>query len=139
MFGTYIKSGLTVLGLGATLVLGPGSWGMAAASQAPLQSYTGQIESIKIDQCGEQPGTCAGTLVLAQPRGQEVTVAMPAGATVQRGAERVYLEQLGIGNYITVQAPRPAGHRRTWTWGEIDAYEQSPINSGNQGGGDGGF
>jgi hypothetical protein len=30
-------------------------------------------------------------------------------------------------------SPSPQGNGRGWTWGEIDAYERSPINSGSQG------
>jgi hypothetical protein len=48
----------------------------------------------------------------------------------------VRLDQLGVGNYVTVQAAPPPsdlqGHSRDWTWGQVDAYEHSPINSGAQ-------
>jgi hypothetical protein len=27
----------------------------------------------------------------------------------------------------------PQGNGRDWTWGEIDAYQRSPVNSGTQG------
>jgi hypothetical protein len=105
MLRKRMKRGLTVLGLGTMLVVGAGAWGLAgAAPQAAAQPYTGQVESINIDECGLQPGTCAGSLVLAQARGQEVTLTIPAGTAIQRGDERVHLEQLGIGNYVTVQA-----------------------------------
>jgi hypothetical protein len=30
-------------------------------------------------------------------------------------------------------SPSQEGHGRVWTWGEIDAYQRSPINSGAQG------
>jgi hypothetical protein len=133
-----IRSVLTGLGLAALLTVGMGSWGVAsAAPQPPAQSFTGQVREIKIDECGLEPGTCAGSLVLAQARGQEVDLAVPAGTTIQRGDQRVHLEELGIGNYVMVQAaplsPVPQGNGRNWTWGEIDAYEHSPINSGTQG------
>jgi hypothetical protein len=138
MLRKRIKSGLTVLGLGTMLVLGAGSWGMAtAAPQVTVQPYTGQVESIHIDHCDQQPGTCAGSLVLAQAGDHEVTLTIPAGTTIQRGDEHVHLDQLGVGNYVTVQAAPPPsdlqGHGRDWTWGEIDAYEHSPINSATQG------
>jgi hypothetical protein len=144
MLRKRMKQGLTVFGLGTMLVLGAGSWEMAAAApQAPAQPYTGQVESINIDHCDQQPGTCAGSLVLAQAGDHEVTLTIPAGTTIQRGDKRVHLEQLGVGNYVTVQAPpQPSdqhetmqGHGRDWTWGKIDAYEHSPINSGAQGAG----
>ena len=130
------------------LMAGAGAWGMAAAAQpVPAQTYRGQVREINIDQCGLEPGTCEGSLVLAQARGHEVTLTIPVGATMHRGDERVHLEQLGVGNYVMVQAPRQPsdrhetmqGHGRDWTWGEIDAYEHSPIDSGAQGGGGGNF
>jgi hypothetical protein len=137
MLRKQIKSGLTVLGLGTMLVLGAGSWGMAtAAPQAPTKTYSGQVESIHIDHCDQQPGTCAGSLVLAEGNDQQVDLAIPAGTTIQRGDEHVRLDQLGVGNYVTVQAAAPPsdlqGHSRDWTWGQVDAYEHSPINSGAQ-------
>ena len=73
MLRKRMKRGLTVLGLGAMLVAGAGAWGMAAAAQpASAQMYRGQVREITIDQCGLEPGTCAGSLVLAQARGQAV-------------------------------------------------------------------
>jgi hypothetical protein len=30
-------------------------------------------------------------------------------------------------------SPSPQGNGRGWTWGEIDAYQRSPINSSTQG------
>ena len=73
MLRKRMKRGLTVLGLGAMLMAGAGAWGVAsAAPQAQAQSYTGQVREINIDQCGLEPGTCAGSLVLAQARGQQV-------------------------------------------------------------------
>src|SRR5919108_531141 len=109
----------------------------SAAAQGLVQSYTGQVRAIKIDQCGLELGTCEGSLVLAQARGQAVDLAIPAGTAIQRGGQRVYLEELGVGNYVMVQAaplsPVPQGNGRNWTWDQIDAYERSPINSGTQG------
>jgi hypothetical protein len=122
----------------ALLMVGVGTWGVAnAAPQGQAQSYTGQVREIKIDQCGLEPGTCAGSLVLAQARGQEVDLAIPAGTTIQRGNQRVHLEELGVGNYVMVQAaplsPSQQGNGRDWTWNKIDAYERSPIKSSTQG------
>ena len=134
-----VMRGLTVVGLGAMLTVGLSAWGVAsAAPRGPVQSYTGQVRAINIDQCGLEPGTCAGSLTLARARGYQVDLAIPAGTTIQRGHHRVHLEELGVGNYVTVQAaplsPVPQENGRDWTWGEIDAYGRSPINSGAQGG-----
>jgi hypothetical protein len=126
------------LGLAALLTVGVGTWGVAgAAPQARAQSFTGQVREVKIDDCGLEPGTCEGSLVLAQARGQEVDLAIPVGTMIQRGNEHVHLEELGVGNYVMVQAvplsPLQQGNGRDWTWDKFDAYERSPINSGNQG------
>lgn len=137
-----MKRVLAVLGLGSILMVGAAVWSTVATAQpAPAQRYTGQVREINIDQCGLEPGTYEGSLVLAQARGHQVTLNIPAGTTMQRGDERAHLEQLGLGNYVMVQAaPQPSeldgttqGNGRDWTWGEIDAYERSPINSGSQG------
>lgn len=105
MLRKRMKRGLTVLGLSAMLMAGAGAWGMAAAAQpAPAQTYRGQVREINIDQCGLEPGTCAGSLVLAQAGGQQVALAILAGTTMQRGDERVHLDELGVGNYVMVQA-----------------------------------
>jgi hypothetical protein len=107
----------------------------SAAPQGPVQSYTGKVRTINIDHCGLEPGTCVGSLVLAQARGHQVVLAIPAGTTIQRGNHGVHLEELGVGNYVMVQAaplsPVPQGNGRNGTWGEIDAYQRSPIR--NQG------
>ena len=96
---------LTTLGLGALLTAGIGVGRVAgAASQASPRPYTGQVQAIRIDHCDLQPGTCEGSLVLAQAGGQEVALAIPAGTTIARGTQRVHLEDLGIGNYVTVEA-----------------------------------
>jgi hypothetical protein len=100
-----MKCRLMGLGLGALLTVGLGAWGRAgAAQQSPVQQYTGQVREIKIDQCGLESGTCEGSLVLAQARGQEVALAIAAGTAIQRGAQQVHLEELGVGNYVMVQA-----------------------------------
>jgi hypothetical protein len=109
-----IQGVLLGLGLGVLLTVGVGAGGLAsAAPPANAHAYTGQVREIKIDQCGLEPGTCAGSLVLAQARGQEVDLAIPAGTPIQRGAERVHLEELGVGNYVMVEAsalPSEAGN-----------------------------
>jgi hypothetical protein len=133
-----IQGMLMNFGLGALLMTGVGAWGMAVAAQpAPAQTYTGQVREITIDPCGLEPGTCEGSLVLAQARGQAVDLAIPAGTAIQRGGQRVHLEEVGVGNYVMVQAaplsPSPQGNGRNWTWDQIDRYEHSPLNSGTQG------
>jgi hypothetical protein len=133
-----IQGVLMGFGLVALLMAGAGTWGMAVAAQpAPAQTYRGQVREINIDQCGLEPGTCEGSLVLAQARGQAVDLAIPAGTAIQRGGQRVHLEELGVGNYVMVQAaplsPSPQGNGRHWTWDQIDRYEHSPLNSGTQG------
>ena len=100
-----VNRGLTVLGLGALLTVSVGVWGVAGgAGEAQVRPYTGQVREIKIDQCGLQPGMCTGSLVLAQAGGQQVALAILAGTAIQRGEQRVHLEELSVGNYVTAQA-----------------------------------
>lgn len=99
-----------MLGLGVILTVSGVGQRMAVASPpVAVQQYTGQVESIRVDHCGSQDGACSGSLVLAQARGQEVALAIPSGTSIQRGDQRVHLEDLGIGNYVTVRAmPLPS-------------------------------
>jgi hypothetical protein len=108
---------LTVLSLGAMLAVGMGGrWGAGAAAQAAVRQYAGQVREIKIGRCSPQPGTCEGSMVLAQARGQEVALAIAPQTPIQRGEQRVYLDELGIGNYVTVWAtPLPP---KTRGWGQ---------------------
>jgi len=105
--------------LWTTLFGGWVAWGSAGAPQpTPVKQYTGQIKSIKIDRCGLQPGTCEGSVILAQPGGQEVTLAIQPGTWLKRGDQLVLIDELGIGNYVTAQAtPLPATAPREGTVG----------------------
>ena len=124
-----MQSVLMSLGLGAMLTVGMGPWGVAsAASQASAHAYAGQIREIKIDQCGLELGTCAGSMVLAQAGGQEVDLAIPAGTPIQRGNQRVHLEELGIGNYVMVRAT-PLPNETTQIFG---MEGQVPRDGGSQ-------
>jgi hypothetical protein len=77
--------------------------------QTPVKLYRGQIKSVKIDRCGMQPGTCEGSIVLAQGGGPEVTLAILPGTWLKRGDQLVLIDELGVGNYVAVQAtPLPA-------------------------------
>jgi hypothetical protein len=78
------------------------------------QPYTGQVREIKIDQCGLQPGTCEGSMVLAQARGQQVSLAIPSGAPIQRGEQRgVWSDSaadLGRGPTVALSGDRARRH-----------------------------
>ena len=104
----YITAMMVFL-LGAALLVRGVSRGVAGEQrQAPIHQYTGQIQSIKIDRCGLQPGTCEGSLILKLSGGQEVTLAILPGTWIKRGDRLVLIDELGVGNYITAQAaPAP--------------------------------
>jgi hypothetical protein len=57
------------------------------------------------------------------------------GRHVLRKRMKQGLTVLGLGTMLIlgVGACALQGHGRDWTWGEIDAYEHSPIDSGTQG------
>jgi hypothetical protein len=86
--------------------------------QAPVKAYEGQIKSVKIDKCGLQPGTCEGSIVLAQKGGGDVALAILPGTWIKRGDHLVLIDELGVGNYVKAQAtPLPAGAPRPGTVG----------------------
>lgn len=105
--------------LGAALVLGWGTLGRAGERQpTPVHQYTGQVQSIKIDRCGLQPGTCEGSIVLKLQDGREVALAILPGTWIKRGDQLVLIDELGVGNYIRAQAaPLPAAAPREGTVG----------------------
>jgi hypothetical protein len=85
------------------------SWVMAA-QEAKVQSYEGQIKSVKVDKCGMQPGSCEGSIILAKVGGgEEVTLAIKPGTWLKRGTQLVTIDELGIGNHVKVEAVQLAG------------------------------
>jgi hypothetical protein len=115
MLRKRVNRGLTALGLGALLTVSVSVWGMVgAAAQAPVRPYTGQVREIKIHQCGLEPGACQGSLVLAQAGGQQVALAISSGTLIQRGDQLVRLEEVGVGNYVSVQAAPLASEPLEW-------------------------
>ncbi len=76
-----------------------------AASTAKVMPYEGQIKSIKVDKCGLQPGSCEGSIILARAGGAgEVTLAIKPGTWLKRGDQFVTIDELGVGNYVKVEA-----------------------------------
>jgi hypothetical protein len=83
-----------------------------AASTAAVQPYEGQIKSVKVDKCGLQPGSCEGSVILAQAGGKgEVTLAIKPGTWLKRGNQFVTIDELGIGNHVKVEAVRLPGEQ----------------------------
>jgi hypothetical protein len=101
------------------LALGGAALGVAGERrQPPLKEYEGQIRSIKIDKCGLQPGSCEGSIVIAQKGGDDVTLAILPGTWIKRGDHLVLIDELGVGNYVKAQAtPLPEGAPRPGTVG----------------------
>ena len=82
------------------------------ASSAKVQPYEGQIRSIKIDKCGLQPGTCEGSVILARAGGAgEVTLAIKPGTWLKRADQFVTIDELGVGNYVKVEALQIPGQQ----------------------------
>jgi hypothetical protein len=103
----------------AALAVGVVSLGVAGEQKgAPVKAYEGQIKSIKIDKCGLQPGSCQGSIVIAQKGGSDVTLAILPGTWIKRGDHLVLIDELGVGNYVKAQAtPLPAEASRPGTVG----------------------
>jgi len=79
---------------------------------AKMQPYEGQIKSIKIDKCGLQPGSCEGSVILAKAGGGgEVTLAIKPGTWLKRGDQLVTVDELGVGNYVKVEAVQIPGQQ----------------------------
>jgi hypothetical protein len=59
------------------------------------------------------PGECIGSIRLAQAgTGQEVIMAIRPGTWLKRGDNLVYIEDLGVGNYVKAEAVQILGDRR---------------------------
>jgi hypothetical protein len=79
---------------------------------AKAQPYEGQIKSIKVDKCGLQPGSCEGSIILAKTGGAgEVTLAIKPGTWLKRGDQLVTIDELGVGNYVKVEAVQLPGQQ----------------------------
>jgi hypothetical protein len=77
---------------------------------AKAMPYEGQIKSIKVDKCGLQPGSCEGSVILARAAGAgEVTLAIRPGTWLKRGDQLVTIDELGVGNYVKVEAVQVPG------------------------------
>jgi hypothetical protein len=101
---------VVMLLLGAALAMGLVSLGVAGEQrQTPVKQYEGQVKSIKIDKCGLQPGTCEGSIVLAQKGGGEVALVIRPGTWIQRGDQLVLIDELGVGNYLKARAAQLPG------------------------------
>jgi hypothetical protein len=101
---------VVVLLLCTALAVGLASLGVAGEQrQTPVKTYEGQVKSIKIDKCGLQPGTCEGSIVLAQKGGGEVALAIKPGTWIQRGDQLVLIDELGVGNYLKARAAQLPG------------------------------
>jgi hypothetical protein len=105
-----LRTLLAVL-LCAAFALAPVASVMAGgASSAQVQPYEGQIRSVKIDKCGLQPGSCEGSVILARAAGAgEVILAIKPGTWLKRGDQFVTIDELGVGNYVKVEAVQIPG------------------------------
>jgi hypothetical protein len=84
--------------------------GTGKATSAKVQPYEGQIKSIRVDKCGLQPGSCEGSVILARSGGAgEVTLAIKPGTWLKRGDQLVTIDELGVGNYVKVEAVQIPG------------------------------
>jgi hypothetical protein len=100
-----------VLFLGVALSLTLASAALAGAgSSQKVQPYEGQIKSIKIDKCGMQPGSCEGFVILSNPKdNKEVRLAIKPGTWLKRGDQFITIDELGVGNYVKVEAVQIPG------------------------------
>ena len=105
-------SARVMLLLCTVLAVGVVSLGVAGEQrQTPVKQYEGQVKSIRIDKCGLQPGTCEGSIVLAQKGGREVALAIRPGTWIQRGDQLVLIDELAVGNYLKARAAQLPGYK----------------------------
>ena len=101
---------VVMLLLCTALAVGVVSLGVAGEQRpTPVKQYEGQVKSIKVDKCGLQPGTCEGSIVLAQKGGSEVALAIRPGTWIQRGDQLVLIDELAVGNYLRARAAQLPG------------------------------
>jgi hypothetical protein len=101
---------VVVLLVGTALAVGLVSLGGAGEQrQTAVKEYEGQVKAIKIDKCGLQPGTCEGSIVLAQRRGADPALMIRPGTWIQRGDQLVLIDELAVGNYLKAQAAQLPG------------------------------
>jgi hypothetical protein len=106
------RLGVVVLVICTGLTLGLLDFTVAGSSAAvKTASFEGQIKSIKVDKCGMQPGSCEGSIILAQAGGGEVELAIKAGTWIKRGDQLVTIDELGVGNYVRTEAVQLPGQR----------------------------
>jgi hypothetical protein len=92
------------------LALGSAAQGAAGEQGwSHLQQYWGQVQSVRVDKCGQRPGLCEGTIVLTLRHGSTVILSMRPGMWIKRGDHLVHLEELGAGDEIHVQAYESGG------------------------------
>lgn len=96
-----------VVGLLLYVALAVGVVSLVVAGEqrpTPVKQYEGQVKSIKIDKCGLQPGSCEGSIVIAQKGGSDVALVIKPGTWIQRGDHLVLIDELGVGNYLKARA-----------------------------------
>lgn len=100
-----------VLFFGVALSLTLASAALAGAgSSQKVQPYEGQIKSIKVDKCGMQPGSCEGSVILTTPKdNKEVRLAIKPGTWLKRGDQFITIDELGVGNFVKVEAVQIPG------------------------------
>jgi hypothetical protein len=77
-----------------------------------VQPYEGQIKSIKIDKCGMQPGSCEGSVILARAgNAGEINLSIKPGTWLKRGDQFITIDELGVGNYVKVEAVQIPGQQ----------------------------
>jgi hypothetical protein len=74
-----------------------------------LQQYWGQVQSIRVDKCGQRPGLCEGAIVLTLQHGSAVILSIRPGMWLKRGDHLVLLDELRAGDELHVQAYEAGG------------------------------
>jgi hypothetical protein len=84
-------------------------WPSLAGQGFTTAVYEGQIESIRIDKCGLQPGLCEGAIILTKKDGGNTSLDIRIGTWIKRGESFLTIEDLKIGDQVKAQTFRLPG------------------------------
>ena len=104
-----IRAAVLLLAWMALTLGGVARGAMEEQGWSHLQQYWGQVQSIRVEKCGQRPGLCEGMIVLTLRHGSTVVLSIRPGMWIKRGDHLVLLEELGAGDEIHVQAYESGG------------------------------
>jgi hypothetical protein len=100
--GVWVRWLTVVLGVS---IVSPGQAGQGYTTTI----YEGQIRSVNIVKCGQQPGLCEGAIILAGEGNEATPVEVRVGTWIKRGVNFLTIEDLRVGDRVRTQTFRLPG------------------------------